>query len=127
MLSKVFITKLILYYAAINGLNGQVALSVAKNESSLRPNAIGKAKEVGIYQLKSQYVKGYTREQLFDPIINIKVGIYKLLDAKRTCKHQVKNTWLLCFNRGSSGAIKVKYPEQDRYVLRTEKIIASLK
>lgn len=127
MISKAVISKMIIFYANIYGLDSNVALSVAMHESSLNPKAIGAAREVGLFQLKSEYVSGYTRKQLFDPVINIQVGIQKLLEAKRTCKHQKKNQWLTCYNLGRSGASKIKHPELFPYVKSVNALIASNK
>ena len=127
MLSKVFITKLILYYAAFSGVDPQLALSVSKVESGLNPNAIGSIyHEVGLFQVRSEFSK-YTKTQLKDPIINIQEGLRILRDAKKNCVHQKANQFLICFNAGKRGALKIKHPEKFDYVIKVDKMIASLK
>lgn len=127
MLSKVFLTKLILYYAAFSGVDPQLALSVSKVESGLNMTAIGKSHaEIGLFQIRSQFSK-YSKLELMDPTVNIQEGLRILRDAKKNCVHKKANQFLVCFNAGKRGALKIKHPEKFEYVLKVDAMIASLK
>ena len=115
-MTKTAIIKLIITYANIYGINPNLAVSVAEVESNFNINAVGQAKEVGLFQLKSEYVKGYTRKQLFDPITNIKVGIQRLAETQKECIHKHNNDFLVCWNYGYENAKHVKYPSLFPYV-----------
>ena len=123
-MSKVLIVKLIMYYSAIYGFDGNTALAVAKTESGLNPNAIGLANEVGIFQLKPQYVTEYTRAELFDPVNNIKAGIKRLKETKRQCVHKQGNSYLVCYNMGTSAAKRIRHPNLFPYVKKVNALIA---
>lgn len=126
MLSKVFLIKLITYYSALNGIDPRISISVAELESKMNPNAIGAAKEIGLFQLKPKYVTGYTREELFEPEINIKVGVERLAQIKRESKIKGKLSWLCEYNVGKTGARKIKHPELFPYVLKIQNNIAMM-
>jgi len=125
-MSKVLIIKLILYYANLNGLDGNTALSIAKIESGLNPNSIGLAKEVGIFQIKSEYSL-YSKEELLDPVTNIKEGIRILKLSKETCSHRKGSDWVICFNLGKKGASKIRYPALFPYKKKFDIAMSELK
>ena len=103
---------LLIYLAASqHGIDPHLAISVALRESRLDPSAVGKADDIGLFQVREVYSK-YTKEELFDPDINIQEGIRKLAEAKRGCEHE---QWLVCFNRGVTGGSRLRYPEKDKY------------
>lgn len=110
-MTKVLIIKLIMHYAALYGVNGDIAVAVAQVESNLNPVMVGDLGEVGLYQLRPEYVQGYTAKQLLNPETNIKVGVKMLADDMKSCKHKKNHTWVICHNLGRTGASKVKYPE----------------
>lgn len=114
-MSKALIIKLILYYSAMNGMNGNTMLAVAKIESGLNPNAIGAQHEVGLFQVKPQYSL-YSKAELLDPVCNIREGIRLLKLAKENCPHKNGNEFLICYNYGINNARKVKHPELWPYV-----------
>lgn len=74
-------------------------------------------------QIRPEFVKGYTREQLFDPQINIIIGIQQLREAKRTCIHQNDIEWLTCFNMGHTGAKKLVYPAKFKYIKDVKRLM----
>ena len=95
-------------------INPKVAIAVAKQESSLRANAVGPVGEIGIFQVRPKYSR-YSRKELFNPIINITEGLRMLSHAKRNCKHRRGTEWLICYNLGVSGGSKIKYPKKFDY------------
>lgn len=123
-MSQATIIYLISFYSSIYGVNPQVAQAVAQHESSLNPNALGSLGEIGLFQLRPQFVEEYSREELFDPEINIKVGIQKLAQAKRTCTYKKRLDWLVCYNAGNTAAKRIKNPSKFKYVLAVKQIIA---
>ena len=111
------IISLIVSLAPQYNLDPSLAVSVAKIESKLNPNAIGLLKEVGLFQVRPEYSK-YTSEQLKDPKTNIKEGLRILAEAKKRCKHQESKKFVICFNRGIAGGSKVRDPANDKYYLK---------
>lgn len=107
-------------------IDSSLAISVAKVESKLNPNAIGLLKEVGLFQVRPEYSK-YTSEQLKDPKTNIKEGLRILAEAKRRCVHKANKMYTICFNRGIAGGSKVKDPANDKYYLKVFKKMNELK
>jgi predicted metal-dependent TIM-barrel fold hydrolase len=95
-----------------------IALAVAKVESNYNTNAVGALGEIGIFQLRSEYITGYTKEQLFDPEVNIKLAILKMKRLQKTCVHNKDLEWLTCWNVGETGAKNLKYPRLFPYYLK---------
>lgn len=126
-MSKALIIKLIIFYSNLYGMDPRVSLAVAQNESSLNPNAVGQALEVGLFQLKPEYVKEYSRAQLFDPVNNIKAGIKRLIETKKQCVHKKAHNYLVCYNFGKENAKRVRHPELFPYVIRVNNIIRTMK
>ena len=108
------ITSLILSMAPFFEIDPSVALAVAKQESSLRPNVIGPVGEVGLFQIRPKYSK-YTAEELKNPVINITEGLRFMQNAKKHCKSKVDFTWINCYNLGVTGGSKLKYPKKFEY------------
>lgn len=96
------------------GLDPAIAISIAKIESSLNPNAIGPKKEVGLFQILPKYSPVNTT-LLLNPKINARIGVMKLLEAQKRCALQDNLTWTICFNNGWR---KPKYPELHPYYKR---------
>lgn len=125
-MTQLTIIGLISFYSAIYGVDPNLATAVAMNESSLNPNAIGKLKEVGLYQIRPEFVKEYTAKQLLQPEINIIVGLQKIKKAQETCVHKNDIEFLVCYNYGNTNALKVKHPSLFPYVKRVKMIMAQL-
>ena len=125
-MTKALIIKLIMHYSALYGVDGNTALAVAQVESNLNPAMIGEVGEIGLYQIRSEYISDYTREQLFIPEINIKVGMRILADAQKNCIHKKQNQFVICFNMGKTAAKKVKHPELYPYYIKVERKMANL-
>lgn len=125
-MSKALIMKLIIYYSSFYGIDSSVALAVAEHESGFNPNTIGAVGEIGIYQVRPEFSE-LTKKELKDPVNNIKEGLRLLKIAKDTCTHKKKNDWLVCFNVGKTGALKIKHPDLFPYVKSVNALIASNK
>lgn len=127
MLSKIFVVKLITFYSAIYGVDSKVTLAVAEVESHMEQTAIGASHhEIGLFQIRKEFIPNYTREQLFDPIVNISVGIQRIADIKKHSKIKTRTGWLVEYNVGRTGAKKIKYPELFPYVKLINKNIAMM-
>ena len=119
------IVHLIQSEAMKQGLDPDVALAVAKIESSLNPKAVGALGEVVLFQIRHEFVTGYTRIALFDPKINAKVGIQQLLYYKKTCFTNTANTFVVCYNAGLNR--RPKYPTLLPYYKKFQKALAENK
>lgn len=66
-------------YAAANGVPPAFARAVVRVESNFNPRATGRAREVGLMQIKFETARGIgftgTREQLYDPSTNLEWGM----------------------------------------------------
>lgn len=114
------------FWSSVYGLNPKIAMAVAETESKFNINATGLAGEVGLFQLKPEYVKDYTRKQLYNPSINIRVGIKRLAEIKNRFGKSKNHGWLTVYNCGESRAKSIKHPELFPYVLEVNKRIARL-
>lgn len=111
------IISLIMASAPYFNIDPQLAVSVAKTESSLNPDAIGPFNEVGLFQVRPEYSK-FSAEELRNPVINISEGLRILSEAKKRCKHKVAKTFIVCFNRGVTGGARVENPHKDKYYIK---------
>ena len=93
------ITSIITQEARKQGLEPRVALAIATIESSLNPNVVGPKGEIGLFQIRPQFTK-VPITALFNPRINARVGIQKLLETKDRCALQENLTYVICFNNG---------------------------
>lgn len=117
------IISLIISAAPMFDIKPEVALAVARTESSLNPSAIGPVGEVGIFQVRPEF-STFTAEQLKQPLINIQEGLRILSEAKKRCPHKESKTFVICFNRGITGGYKVKDPKSDKYYIKVMNRIA---
>ena len=80
-------SELIEKYADLNGVSSSLAHAIIRMESNYRPNARGKAGEIGLMQIKPATARmmGYAGRAtgLFDPETNIKYGMKYLAKAQR--------------------------------------------
>jgi len=114
---------LVLLSAPEFNINPDIAITVMKQESSLRPKAVGPVGEIGLFQVRPKYSK-FSRKELFNPIVNITEGLRMLSFAKKYCKHKVDYTWLVCYNAGVTGGSKVTNPKEFEYY---KKVMGRLK
>lgn len=117
---KTAIISLIMAAAPHFGIDPNLATAVAIQESSLNPRAVGAVGEIGLFQIRPKYSK-FSTEELFNPIINITQGLIMLQFAKKYCKHKVDRTWLVCYNLGVTGGLKIKYPKKFDYYKKVMK------
>ena len=111
---QTLIISLILTLAPKFGLDSKLALAVARTESSLRASAVGPVGEIGVMQIRPKYSL-FKRGELFNPAINIVEGLRMLEFAKKNCKHQKDNTWVVCYNLGVTGGSRITKPKKFRY------------
>lgn len=117
---------LINYHAAMNGIDPNLALAVAKVESGLNMKVVGSKNEQGAFQLLPSAFPKYTIQELRDPKKNVELGIKHLAWNKKYCKHQGKFEFLVCFNYGIKNAEKVKYPHLFPYVKKVKNVYSNL-
>lgn len=102
------------------GLDPQVALAIAQVESSLNPAAVGKAGEVGLFQLRPQFVEGVAHNLLFDAKTNTRYGVKKLLYYREHCPTKNGFDWVQCYNAGLRNP---KYPQKLPYYKKFIKVL----
>lgn len=90
----------------------EIAVAVAMVESSLNQDAIGRAGEIGIYQILPRTAPG---ADLFDLNTNIRVGIKHLKYWQKVCPTRKSIEFVNCYN---SGFKHPKYPLLRPYVKR---------
>lgn len=85
------------------GIDPELAFRLVRLESEFNPHAISKVGAVGLTQLMPstavQWEKGVTREQLFTPATNLRIGFRYLRNLLDQYKGNV-NYALLAYNRG---------------------------
>lgn len=83
---SVLYNSIIRKYARLNGMNYDFIRAVIFSESSFKVNALGRAGEIGLMQLKPRTARAMgfkgSRNQLYIPENNIKYGIMYLKKAK---------------------------------------------
>jgi Transglycosylase SLT domain len=107
MISVAIIKAIIIGEAIRQGLNPDIALAVAQVESKFKPNAIGRAGEIGLFQIKPQFSK-VPEAQLMDPRCNAREGIRQLLYWQQQCGPR----FLACFNGGKKKMHLHKYTQK---------------
>lgn len=123
-MGKELIIALIVSYSKLYGVSPEVAVSVAAVESRFEVQATSHKGAIGIFQLMPQYFPKYTKAQLRNPEINIKLGIQRLAEYQKTCVHKDDLTWLTCYNFGPRNARKVRYPNKFPYVRKVKEVMA---
>lgn len=106
---------LITYYALIYGIDPKLAQRMAKIESNMNPVAVSKTGDGGLFQLNKKSFKFHNERWRFDPVINMSAALNYLSYLKKTCKHTVDNTYVICYNLGRNGASKIKNPKNQSY------------
>ena len=109
---------LLIYLTALDyKVDPYLALAVAIQESELKPTAVGKLDDYGLFQIREKFV-GFKKKQLFNPQLNTKLGMIALRKAENNCHYNKKKSWLTCYNRGIAGAKKVENPYETAYYKR---------
>jgi soluble lytic murein transglycosylase-like protein len=85
------------------GLDPDLAFRLVKVESNFNPRATSSAAALGLAQVQLRtaqfYHKGVTRQQLYDPAINLSIGFRYLHDLLGTYQGNLRLA-LLAYNRG---------------------------
>ena len=116
-------TSCILFYSLLAGIDPRITQAVVQVESRGNPFAIGKLGDSGLMQVRHQFVPE-TQQQLFQGCTNIRRGVELLKQAREKCKHKLNNTWLVCYNVGIRGGLKIRHPSKFIYY---KKIMQELK
>lgn len=77
------LSHLITCFALIYKIPVPLLFSIVQVESSYNPGAVSPAGAVGLMQLLPSTFKGYTREQLLDPQVNLRLGCEHLCKLKK--------------------------------------------
>lgn len=115
--SKADVIELITAEARRQHFDPEIAIAVAVVESGLNQNAIGKAGEIGIYQILPRIYPG---ANLFDLQTNIRLGIEHLKYWKRNCPTVKGIQFVNCYN---SGFRHPKYPNLRPYVKKVRAVM----
>lgn len=107
-------TSCLLFYSLLAGIDPQITQAVIQVESRGNPFAVGKLGDSGLMQIRHQFVPE-TQQQLFQSCTNIKRGVTLLKQAREKCKHKLNNTWLVCYNVGIKGGLKIRHPSKFIY------------
>jgi hypothetical protein len=99
------------------GLDPKIAISVAKVESSLDPQARGKKGEIGLFQLRPEL---FPYADLRNISTNIRIGVAELIYWKSHCPVRKGLEWVVCYNNGGRHP---KYPRLHPYY---KKVMAAL-
>lgn len=110
--NSAYIRDIIVQEAIIQGLDAEIAVAIAKIESSLNPNAVGPKGEIGLFQVRPEHSK---IRDLFNPRANAREGIRILIHYKAICPAQTNLQWVTCFN---SGIRHPRYPQLLPYYKR---------
>jgi len=106
---------LITLYSALNGIDPSLSFQMARLESSMNPAALSKTNDGGLFQLNRKVYKFHNNTWIFDPEINTAMAMGTLSKLKTSCSHKIKNSYVLCYNLGVSGAKKIKNPWAQTY------------
>lgn len=120
------IMSLVIHYSVALHFDPAISLAVIRQESNFKPYLIGNVGEIGLMQIRPEFVP-YTRKELLNPEVNIKVGIGLLKEAKKHCKHKNNLDFLVCYNAGIIGGSKYKYPNKSKYVISINKFYKEYK
>ena len=108
--SKADMVEMITKEAICQHFDPEIAIAVATVESGLNQNAIGKAGEIGVFQILPRTAPG---ANLFDLKTNIYWGIRHLKYWQRVCPTVEGISFVNCYN---SGFRKPRYPFLRPYV-----------
>jgi len=94
------IKSLITSEATAAGVDPQLALAVARAESSFDPNARSRVGAMGLFQLMPKTAAAYGVSNAFDPIENTRAGVRMLADLDRQYRGDLPSI-LAAYNWGS--------------------------
>ena len=112
------------------GIDPRLALSMAKVESDYNPSLVSPKGAVGVLQVMPQFVSpdyGITEEMLFDPHINIRVGLSRMKSLLNRFGYDLDLS-LAAYNAGASRVVKAGYrippiKETEAYVRKVKEIM----
>lgn len=106
------------------GLDRDLVHAVIEVESSYNSRAVALPEEsYGLMQVRKKYVPE-TKKQLLKPCNNIRVGTRILHKRSMDCGFRNNYSYVICYNRGVTGAKRVKHPNKDAYY---NKILSSIR
>lgn len=114
------VTDIIRREAVAQGFEPAIAIAIARVESALDPKAVGKAGELGLFQLHPKYIPAAKHQNLLDPKINARIGIQHLIFWKNNCPTKEGMEWIQCFNQGFRNP---RYPTLLPYYKKFEKAL----
>ncbi len=103
--------------AEVNGIDELLIMAMAEKESTFRADVVGKGGPVGLLQImpKTAQAYGITRDQLFDPHVNIEFGT-KYIKDKLDQYNNNKTVALSAYNQGgmaiSRGGYSTRYAKK---------------
>lgn len=118
---------LIMSMAVEYNMDPKLIQAVIQVESKGNVKAVGEKGEIGLMQVMPANFKHIRKQDMFDPEVNLLLGISLLIDSRTRCNHKVDNTWLLCYNLGVKKARNIKYPKQFHYYTEVMKEYRSIK
>lgn len=104
----------ILYFSALNHVDPLLVRAVVQVESGGQVGKVGLLREQGLMQLRSSSFNE-TEQQLKEPRHNLEKGIQYLSQLQNSCPFKERYEFVICYNKGVSGAKKVRQPSQDKY------------
>ncbi|MFC1866714.1 lytic transglycosylase domain-containing protein [Thermodesulfobacteriota bacterium] len=108
---RVKIRKQLMMIAIELDLDPRLALSMAKVESGYNPESVSPKGAVGVLQIMPKYAWHdfrITREMLFDPKVNIRVGLLWMKSLLHRFDHDLDLS-LAAYNAGASRVVKAGY------------------
>lgn len=108
----------ILFYSLLNDVDPKLTQSIMFTESSYNEKATGPYGEVGLMQIRPDYIPYPYRARISNTEENIALATYKLGRLKRRLQPRLGNAWFTAYNMGATGAIrasKKKDPTDFKY------------
>lgn len=97
-----------------------LALAIAKTESSLNPHAVGSKGEKGLFQIMHYNAPN---ANLFDPKENTRIAIQLLKKYQYLCR-DMGPYWVICNNQGPYK--RPLYPSKHPYFLKIQKEVYAI-
>lgn len=117
-MNEVVLAILIQTVAGQYGIDPTLALAIVEVESQFNVHATGSAGEIGLMQLKPKFFPTVS----YDVQNNLQLGMKHLAEMRRKCGGKFKgDTWVLCYNQGVKGALRIKNPRKHSYVVKVRR------
>jgi soluble lytic murein transglycosylase-like protein len=114
------IASCVLFYSFLAGIDPTITNAVIQVESRGNPFAVGSLDDSGLMQIRHKFVPE-TQHQLFQGCTNVMRGVELLREARDKCTHKLNNTWLVCYNVGLRGGLKIRHPSKFIYYKKVMK------